>query len=165
MGAIMHIPSRALAAGMATALLVLSLLLLAVQPARAAELELPVPRVTLYPGDAIGEDQLTERAFIAHTVARSTIHEAREGVIGKVARRTLLPGQPIPLNGVRDPYLVTQGKNAVVVFEEGGLTITANAMALQNGGIGDFVTLRNVDSGTVIKGTVAPDGTVRLAGP
>jgi flagella basal body P-ring formation protein FlgA len=27
------------------------------------------------------------------------------------------------------------------------------------------VTLRNVDSGTVIKGTVAPDGTVRLAGP
>jgi flagella basal body P-ring formation protein FlgA len=38
-------------------------------------------------------------------------------------------------------------------------------MALQNGGVGDFVTLRNVDSGTIIKGTVAPDGTVRLAGP
>jgi flagella basal body P-ring formation protein FlgA len=157
--------SQALAAGWAMALLVLSLVLLAGEPARAAELELPVPRVTLYPGDAIGEEQIVERAFIAHTVARSTIHEARESVIGKVARRTLLPGQPIPLNGVRDPYLVTQGKNAVVVFEEGGLTITANAMALQNGGVGDLINLRNVDSGTVIKGTVAPDGTVRLAGP
>ena len=61
--------------------------------------------------------------------------------------------------------MVTQGKTALVVFEAGGLTITANAMALQNGGIGDVVTLRNIDSGTVIKGTVAPDGTVRLAGP
>jgi flagella basal body P-ring formation protein FlgA len=165
MGVIVHNPSRALAAGLSTALLVLSVLLLAVRPARAAELELPVPRVTLYPGDSIGEEQIVERAFIAHTVARSTIHEAREAVIGKVARRTLLPGQPIPLNGVRDPYLVTQGKTALVVFEEGGLSITANAMALQNGGVGDLVTLRNVDSGMVIKGTVAHDGTVRLAGP
>src|SRR5262245_34714707 len=161
----MHTPSRALVAGLAGALLVLSLLLLAVRPARAADLELPVPRVTLYPGDAIVDDHLTERAFIAHTVARSTIHEARKSLVGKVAQRTLLPGQPIPLNAVRDPYLVTQGKNAVVVFEEGGLTITASAMALQNGGIGDLVSLRNLDSGTVIKGTVASDGTVRLAGP
>jgi flagellar basal body P-ring formation protein FlgA len=140
-------------------------LALVAPPAVAADLPLPVPRVTIYPGDVIGEDQLVERAFIAHTVARATIHEAREALIGKVARRTLLPGQPIPVNGIRDPYLVTQGKSALVVFEAGGLTITTNAMALQNGGIGDEVTLRNVDSGTVIKGTVASDGTVRLAGP
>jgi flagella basal body P-ring formation protein FlgA len=140
-------------------------LLLAVGPVRAAELELPVPRVTIYPGDAISDEQLTQRAFIAHTVARSTVHETREGLIGKVARRTLLPGQPIPVNGIRDPYVVTQGKTAVVVFEAGGLTITTNAMALQNGGIGDVVSLKNVDSGIIIKGTVAPDGTVRLAAP
>ena len=148
----------------ATAATLLALLLMA-QPIRAAELGLPVPRVTIYPGDVIGDEQLVERAFIAHTVARSTVHEAREALIGKVARRTLLPGQPIPVNGIRDPYVVTQGKTALVVFEAGGLTITANAMALQNGGIGDVVSLRNVDSGTIIKGTVASDGTVRMAAP
>jgi flagella basal body P-ring formation protein FlgA len=140
-------------------------LLLASAPARAAELELPVPRVTIYPGDVIGDDQLVDRAFIARTVARATVHDAREALIGKVARRTLLPGQPIPVNGIRDPYVVTQGKTALAVFEAGGLTITLNAMALQNGGIGDVVALRNIDSGTIIKGTVAPDGTVRLAAP
>jgi flagella basal body P-ring formation protein FlgA len=164
MGTIMQYRRQAWAAGLAVAVLLL-LLLLAVQPAGAAELQLPVPRVTLYPGDVIADDQLVERAFIAHTVLRSTVHEAREPLIGKVARRTLLQGQPIPVNGIRDPYVVTQGKSALVVFEVGGLTITANAMALQNGGIGDVVSLRNVDSGTIIKGTVAPDGTVRLAGP
>jgi flagella basal body P-ring formation protein FlgA len=153
-----------LAAGLATAVVALTCAA-AAAPARAAELELPVPRITLYPGDVIGEEHLAQRAFIARTVARSTVHETREGLVGKVARRTLLPGQPIPVAGVRDPYAVVQGKAAMVVFEAGGLTITASATALQNGSVGDVVSLRNLDSGTIIKGTVAPDGTVRLAAP
>jgi flagellar basal body P-ring formation protein FlgA len=143
--------------------LAMALLLLAASPARAADLELPVPRLTIYPGDAIADDQLVERAFIAHTVARSTVHENRQTLVGKVAKRTLLPGQPIPVGGVRDPYAVVQGKATLVVFEAGGLTISTNATALQNGNIGEVVSLRNVDSGTIIKGTVAPDGSVRLA--
>ena len=139
--------------------------LLAGDPLRAAELELPVPRVTLYPGDVIGDEQLVGRAFIAHTVTRASVVASREALIGKVARRTLLPGQPVPVGGVRDPYVVNQGKPAVVVFEADGLSISTSALALQNGGIGDLVSLRNLDSGNVIKGTVAPDGTVRVAGP
>ena len=139
--------------------------LLAGAPLRAAELELPVPRVTLYPGDVIGDEQLVGRAFIAHTVTRARVVASREALIGKVARRTLLPGQPVPVGGVRDPYVVNQGKPAVVVFEADGLSISTSALALQNGGIGDLVSLRNLDSGNVIKGTVAPDGTVRVAGP
>ena len=85
----MRHPRQAWTAAIAMALL---LLLLGAPSACAAELELPVPRLTIYPGDVIGDEQLVERAFIAHTVARSTVHEAREALIGKVARRTLLPG-------------------------------------------------------------------------
>ena len=146
--------------------MVWALLMLLVAPtAQAAELELPVPRATIYPGDTIAEENVVERAFIAHTVARATVYEARQAVVGKVARRTLLQGQPIAIAGTREPYVVAQGSMAVAVFEVAGLTITTNAMALQNGGIGDVVTLRNVDSGTIIKGTVASDGTVRLGAP
>ncbi len=137
----------------------------AVLPAMAQELHLPVPRAIIYPGDVIGEEQLVDRAFIAHTVARASILEGREGLLGKVARRTLLPGQPIPANAIRDPYVVMQGKTAMVVFEFGGLVITSHATVLQNAGVGEVVSLRNNDSGTVIKGTVAADGTVRLATP
>ena len=120
---------------------------------------------TIYPGDVVGDDLVTERAFIAHTVTRAAVYESREMVIGKVAKRTLLPGQPVSINALRDPYVVNQGKSAVIVFETSGLTITTHATALQNGGIGDEVSLRNVDSGAIVKGTVAADGTVRLATP
>jgi flagella basal body P-ring formation protein FlgA len=36
---------------------------------------------------------------------------------------------------------------------------------LQNAGIGDVISLRNEDSGRIIKGAVAADGTVRLSTP
>ena len=139
--------------------------LFACAAAGATELHLPVPKVTIYPGDVIQPDLIGERAFIARTVARSSIFEGEKDLIGKVARRTLLPGQPIPVNAIREPFLVMQGKIAPVVFEEGGLTISSNALALQNGSAGDVVSLRNVESGIVIKGTVAADGTVRLGTP
>lgn len=155
-------PIEVSAGALAVALLAL---LLGAAPLRATELELPVPRVTLYPGDVIADEQLVPRAFIARTVVRAGVVEQREALVGKVARRTLLPGQPIPVGGVRDPYVINQGKSALVVFEAAGLTITTSALALENGGVGDLVTLRNPDSGTVIKGTVAADGTVRVAAP
>ncbi|MBX9589512.1 MAG: flagellar basal body P-ring formation protein FlgA [Hyphomonadaceae bacterium] len=144
--------------------IVLAMTLAGAGIARAANLELPVPRVTIYPGDTISADQLTDRAFIAQTVTRSSVFDDRQALVGKVARRTLLPGQPVPVNAIRDPYLVNQGKSSLVVFENGGLTITTQAIALQNGVAGDVVTLRNPDSGVVIQGTVERDGSVRLGG-
>jgi len=133
--------------------------------ALAANVDLPVPRTTIYPGDVISADQLMDRAFIAHTVTRSSIFDHRDALIGKVARRTLLPGQPVPVNAIRDAYLVSQGKASMVVFESGGLNITMHAVALDNGVAGDVVKLRNPDSGVIIQGTVERDGTVRLGAP
>src|SRR5262249_54248577 len=118
----------------------LAALLVGANFAVAANVDLPVPRVTIYPGDTISADQLTDRAFLAHTVTRSSVFDDREALIGKVARRTLLVGQPVPTNAIRDPYLVNQGKSSLVVFENAGLTITTQAVALQNGGAGDVVT-------------------------
>jgi flagellar basal body P-ring formation protein FlgA len=131
-------------------------------PVLAQNLELPVPRVTIYPGDTISADQLADRAFIASTVTRASVIDDKRVLSGKVARRTLLPGQPVQVNAVRDAYLVNQGKSSLVVFENVGLTITTQAIALDNGGAGDVVKLRNPDSGLVIQGTVERDGTVRL---
>lgn len=137
----------------------------AASPVMAAGLPLPVPRITLYPGDAIRADHLVERMFNPRLPARNSVYEARDGLIGKVARRTLLPGRPIPINAVRDPFLVVQGRIVLIVFQESGLTITGYAVALQSGGAGDVISLRNVDSGTIVKGAVQLDATVRIGIP
>ncbi len=131
---------------------------------------IPVPKATIYPGDLIGDDLLTMRRF--NTRGRAgrrardarTIYASREFLIGKVARRTLLRGRPIPRNAVREPDVVSRGKSVLVSYRSGRLLITAYATALQSGRAGDIVSLRNIDSGTVISGRVLKDGTVQLSG-
>jgi flagella basal body P-ring formation protein FlgA len=79
-----------------------------------------------------------------------------------VARRTLLPGRYIPLNSLRDAYIVEQGAPVQVMFVAGALTISATGVTLQPGSAGDLVKVRNIDSGKILSGTVMADGSVRV---
>lgn len=132
--------------------------------AAAQTQQLPVPKLTIYPGDVIASELLTLKNFSMRADAGPVVQTA-EAMIGKVARRTLVAGKPVPLNYVRDRELVQKGKPVRVVFTAGGLTISSVAVPLQAGGVGDVLSLRNTDSGTVIKGVVEADGTIRVAGP
>lgn len=129
-------------------------------PALGAERR-PVPAVTIYPGDVIREDQLTD-ADLPDAVASSAYASNRSMLVGKVAKRTLLPGRAVPSNAVGEPRLVTVGARVRLVYEEDGLTITAFAAALQAGGAGDFISVRNVESGITVSGIIHADGSVHV---
>ena len=131
----------------------------------AAGIELPVPNITLYPGDVIGDNVLDDHTFPVRPGQGMAVYKQREGLVGKIARRTLLPGKPIPLNSVREADLISQGKMVTIIFQQGGLTITGQAVPLQAGRVGDLLSLRNADSGAIVKGIVQADGTVRVSGP
>jgi flagellar basal body P-ring formation protein FlgA len=128
------------------------------------EIMLPVPTVTIYPGDTIQESMLKDRTFPPNFRARWAVIEAPLAVIGKTARRTLLPGEAIPVNAVDDAKLVTRGVATQVVFRESGLTITTMGTPLQSGSLGEQIRVRNTDTGRVILGTVQADGRVRIGG-
>jgi len=129
----------------------------------AGQLQLPVPRVTIYPGQVIEQAMLVDRAFHSNGDASSGQMPSRDGLVGKVAKQTLLPGQPIYNDSIRAPHSVTQGQAASVIFKSGALTITASGIALQSGGTGDAVSVRNTDSGRIIKGTIGADGAVHVS--
>lgn len=131
----------------------------------ANERVLPVPRITIYPGDVITEDMLSDRAFFGATYEGAGFAATREQIVGKVARQTLLPHQPVASTGVREPHAVVQGRPAVVIFKSGALIISATALPLQAGSAGEVISLRNTDSGTTIRGVVQADGTVRVGLP
>lgn len=156
---------RGLLARLARAVLGLALLVCGPSVAPAADLVFPVPRVTIYPGEVITEGMLVERAFRGRDYERPGLFTTRQGLVGKVARSTLLPQVPVSTAGVREPYTVQQGQPAVVVFRSGALIISATAVSLQSGSAGDIISLRNTDSGTTIRGTVQADGSVRVGVP
>lgn len=131
-------------------------------PAPPPEVRLPVPTVTIYPNDKISEDMIEDRAFAPSAVARYPIATSRQPLLGKVAKRMLLPGNPIPLTAVGIPQVVTRGVATRVHFEMGGLSMTTLATPMDSGGAGELIRLKNVDSGQVITGVIQPDGTVKV---
>lgn len=138
------------------------LLVVAGQGAHAEERVLPVPAVTIYPGDIINESMLKDRSFPETYRFRTAVIESPRVLAGKAARRTLLPGEPIPMNAVDDPKLVTRGVQTAIIFEEGSLSITGVGIPLQSGALGETIQVKNVDSGRIITGRVQADGKVRI---
>ncbi|MCU4179521.1 flagellar basal body P-ring formation chaperone FlgA [Bosea sp. BH3] len=130
--------------------------------AAAEDVMLPVPLVTLYPGDVVSDGQLVDRMFRINSRASLVSIDNRLAVVGKAVRRTLLPGQPIPSNAVDDPKLVRRGVPAQVVFREKDLVITGIVEPMASAAVNEMVKARNPDSGLIVVGVVQADGTIRV---
>jgi len=130
-------------------------------PARAQEVVL-IPNRVIYPGETIDLAALKEVTLKPGKVVPPAVAFRTPELDGKVAKRTLLPGRYIPATAVREAWLVEQGASVQVMFVSGALTISATAVTLQSGAAGDFVKVRNIDSGKVFSGTVMADGSIRV---
>lgn len=127
-----------------------------------AGVKLPVPRAVIQPGSTLTDLDLIERSFSLRTARQFAVAPHRSQVVGMVARRTLLPGQPIPLSAVEPLQLVRRGEMGRLVFREEGLFILMQVEVLESGGIGETVRVRNVDSGVVVSGKVRSDGAIEV---
>jgi flagellar basal body P-ring formation protein FlgA len=123
----------------------------------------PSAKAVIYPGDVIGDEMLADTSAQLDG-AGGPFALSRSELIGKVARRTLLPGRAIPLRAIDNPRVVRNGAEVQMVFVQGDLTIVTSGAALQDGGIGEVIKIRNSDSGVTVVGTVRADGTVRVSG-
>ena len=100
--------------------------------------------VVIYPGDVIGDDMLADLPAGRRRRRRRRSPRSRSAVVGKMARRTLLPGQAIPLAALDNPRLVSNGaRGASSIYVDGGLTIVTTGAALQDGAVGDVIKVRN----------------------
>ncbi|KAB0264341.1 flagellar basal body P-ring formation chaperone FlgA [Microvirga brassicacearum] len=135
-----------------------------VPPVLAEDRILPVPTVTIYPGDIIDAAMLKDRLYPDTYRFRTAVIESPRVLIGKTVRRTLIPGEAIPMNSVDDPKVVTRGVPTTVVFEEAGLSITGVGTPLQSGIVGQSIQVKNIDSGRIIIGRVEADGKIRIGG-
>lgn len=124
----------------------------------------PVPVVTIYPGDQFTAGMLTEREFLQLAHASSVIRDPA-ALIGKTARRTLLAGQPILMDAIREPSAIKQGVSVLMKFEADGLSITGRGVPLRSAVVGEMVELRNPDTGAIVRGLVTEDGSVSVSLP
>ncbi|MGI9426766.1 MAG: flagellar basal body P-ring formation chaperone FlgA [Hyphomicrobiaceae bacterium] len=126
--------------------------------------ELITPRMVIYPGDEIGQKMVAKVRFRVSRNYRNAFVDDFSQISNKVARRTLVPGRPIPLSAIRDQYVIERGQVLTLVYRHGALVITGAGIALEPGGLGRMIRVKNRDTGRIVSGTVLADGTVSLGG-
>ncbi|HXV32152.1 MAG TPA: flagellar basal body P-ring formation chaperone FlgA [Sinorhizobium sp.] len=120
-----------------------------------------IPKQTIYPGETLDAGML-EVVDVTNPDLTDGYARSLEEVEGKVTKRTLLPGRVILASALRDQYAVERGAKALLVFNNGGLTITAAGSPLQDAAVGDIIRARNIDTGVIVSGTVMADGTIHV---
>lgn len=148
--------------GFIRAALVLAGMLCAIPLAQAGQGTAVVPERTIYPGEELLAE-LVREVEVTNPNLRGGYAEVTSEVLGKVTTRTLLPGRTIPVAALREAWAVVRGKSVPMIYSGKGLTITAVGMPLENAAIGDFIRVRNIETGVIISGTVMENGNIRVA--
>lgn len=125
---------------------------------------IPVPITVVYAGDQIVQGMLIDKQFAVPDAAVKNYVLSRRQVEGLYAKRTLLPGQPIPLTYLKLKDSVVQGVLTRATFEKNGLVISTYLIPLQSGIEGELIDARNPEYGRTIKALVKADGSLQVGG-
>ena len=109
---------------------------------------------------------LTAADIMLDEVDTSGLHKAYftrlEDVVGLRTKRSIGSGKTLHAGLLRREQLVKRGSQVEIVAHSSGLHITMRGKALADGGRGDRIRVKNVNSGRIITGTVSGRGVIRV---
>ncbi len=126
----------------------------------ANDIRIVVPAHAIARGDTIADSDLSYQTIAADQV-QSGIVTSMNDLDGMQARRVLRAGEPVRPDDVRRPILVTKGTTVTMTFAAPGITLTAIGKAMNEGGMGETVTVQNPVSFRLMSCVVIGAGTVR----
>ena len=121
-------------------------------------IQVPVAAQDLRAGQIITSDDILPQ----EANSRLADQIKAEDLIGKEVKRLIRSGQTILANDVRTQVMVAKGKIVTLNFTKGGIMLSVQGKALENGGLGDTVRVMNLQSKSVVQGTVTGPETVSI---
>lgn len=124
-------------------------------------------------GGAAAQSVVPIRAIRAHSVLTAAdvsvvgtsypgAAQRVEDVLGQEARVALYPGRAILLDDISAPAVVDRNQIVTMIYEIGGLHITAEGRVLERAGLGEMVRIMNTDSRVTVSGIVLENGSVEV---
>lgn len=85
-----------------------------------------------------------------------------EDAAGKLLRRPVAPGEPLPPNALDAPASIRRGQEIVLMSQSGGFVVRASGKALSDGASGERIKAENLDTRRVVEGVVREDGVLEI---
>jgi len=120
-----------------------------------------ITRKQMNAGTSVNIADLTMRKVDALSL-RDTLVPSTTVLNGYATKHTVSANKPLFLNDLESRAIVQKGAMTKVIAKQGTLEITLTARAMEDGALGDVVTLRNIDSNKRIQGEVIDENTVRV---
>jgi flagellar basal body P-ring formation protein FlgA len=120
-----------------------------------------VAAANLAPHTTLTTALLTRRQVDLFAADGAPITDAAE-VEGKVLRAGVIAGAPIVASLLENPVVIHTGQRVLLTLTDGAMVIRDSVIALEDGRIGDTITMRNPESQKIIQATVAGDGTAEI---
>jgi len=115
----------------------------------------------LRPGAILrAEDLRSARVRVALLHGNSAISLA--SAAGQSLRHDLPPGQPLTAADISRPVLVARGAAVNMQLEADGISLSAQGVALEDGGLGETVRIQNPSSKAVVLATITAAGEARV---
>ncbi len=123
--------------------------------------EVAVPAHRLLPGVVIRADDL-QMVRVRAGLVRGEVARVAEQAVGLAPRRQMTPGQPMLLAELGHLAAIQKGAQVAMVLETAGLTLLAQGISLEPGGIGDRIQVLNPASRAVVEAVVIAPDRVRI---
>jgi flagella basal body P-ring formation protein FlgA len=104
-------------------------------------------------GERVTSDEVVRTSFEISDLHAGYFRDL-EDVVGKVSRRTFSPGDPITRENLSEPFLIRHGDIVQLRLVRNGIVLTSSVKAEQNGRLGEFIKVRNVEFSSVLKARV-----------
>jgi flagella basal body P-ring formation protein FlgA len=117
----------------------------------------PVLRRPMNAGQIIRPDDV-ETVYWRNDLLTATVVTSTAQIVGRTPQAMIPAGQPIRQGDTRAPILVTRDSQVIIRLQAGGMTLTVQGKAVDEGARGDVVRVQNMQSHKTIEATVTgPD--------
>lgn len=120
----------------------------------------PTAAVRIPTGSEITAEMLTTARGNLSGLSATTLREADE-IVGRIARRTLIPGQPVRQHDVHTRPVVDRGQEVTVESGGTGFVVRRQGKALETGAMGETIRVQ-LDRRNTLHATITDKGTVRV---
>ncbi len=121
----------------------------------------PTPIHNIPKGSNIQESWVTTIKFPKSKDSKSIV-DSKESLLGNTAKKTLIAGKFISTHDIVKLTLMTKGKSVRMVYAGNNINIETRGTTLEQGGINDFIKVRNIDSGKSILAKILDEDTVTV---
>jgi flagella basal body P-ring formation protein FlgA len=127
-----------------------------------AMIDLPVATRRLLPGEIVapGDVQISR---VRANLVRTEVARLPEQAVGQAVRRQpIAAGAPLPMTDLGPPVVVPKDATVTMQLDSPGLSLTAQGVAMEPGGMGDQVRVLNPVTRALVTAQVIGPGQVRV---